>query len=96
MAVCNVDTLLADARCFLCLTEKQLRTVQIQLLCEIANEGPIPPPPEGELPNKADLETMDFAWQAQPFVYVASKDSIETDNMDYAFQAQPFIAAPNL
>jgi hypothetical protein len=90
---CDVNQLLSDGKCFVCLPPRQRAAIKTQLLCEIAN-APVPPP-EGALPNKADLETMDFAWQAQPFVNVTAKDSIDTDGMDVAWQAQPFIAAPD-
>lgn len=42
------------------------------------------------LPNSADLLTMDFAFQGQPFVIVASS-GINLETMDFAFQGQPFV-----
>ena len=43
------------------------------------------------LPAKVDLETMDYAYQAQPFVEVPAKGGIDLETMDYAYQAQPFV-----
>jgi len=43
------------------------------------------------LPTKADLVTMDYSFQGQPFVELPSKDSVTLITMDYAFQAQPFV-----
>ena len=43
------------------------------------------------LPGPDILKTLDIAFQAEPFVQVASKASIESD--DFAFQAQPFTVA---
>jgi hypothetical protein len=39
-----------------------------------------------------NLETMDYAYQAQPFVDVPSKSAINLETMDYAYQAQPFVS----
>lgn len=39
MASCNVNSLLADAACFNCLTPYQLGLVQAQLLCNIEAAG---------------------------------------------------------
>jgi hypothetical protein len=36
------------------------------------------------LPNKANLETMDFAFEGQPFCDVPAKSGINLDGMDYA------------
>jgi len=44
------------------------------------------------LPTPTELLTMNFAYQGQPFVYVAAKSTIDLKTMDYAFQAQPFVA----
>lgn len=90
---CDVNQLLSDGKCFVCLPPKQRQAIITQLLCEIANAGPVPPP-EGDLPSKSDLETMDYAWQAQPFVNVSAASDLDTDSMDVPWQAQPFIAAP--
>lgn len=46
------------------------------------------------LPTKTDLLTMQYAFQAQPFVDVPAKDSITLTAMEYAFQAQPFVRNP--
>ncbi len=43
MAQCNVPQLLANARCFQCLTPGQWRLLTLQLLCEIKTK--IKPPP---------------------------------------------------
>jgi hypothetical protein len=44
------------------------------------------------LPTPTQLKTMDYAYQAQPFVYVGAKSTIDLKTMDYAYQAQPFVA----
>lgn len=44
------------------------------------------------IPTKDTLETMDYVFQAQPFINVPAKDSIDLTTMDYAFQAQPFVS----
>jgi hypothetical protein len=49
-------------------------------------------PPVSSLPTKADLLTMDYAYQAQPFVNVEAK-ALNTLTLDYAYQAQPFVGA---
>ena len=43
------------------------------------------------LPGPDTLKTLDIAFQAEPFVQVASKTSLESG--DYAFQAEPFTVA---
>jgi hypothetical protein len=43
------------------------------------------------LPDAADLKTMDWAFQGQPFVDVPAKSTIVLGTMDRAFQAQPFV-----
>ena len=48
---------------------------------------------EMALRTKAELETMDFSCQGQPFVEIPAKDSIDLETMDYSFQAQPFVRA---
>ena len=47
------------------------------------------------LPTSAQLITMDFAFQGQPFVTFA-KGSISTSTLDYALQGQPFLAAASV
>jgi hypothetical protein len=42
------------------------------------------------LPNKTQLLTMDYAYNAQPFIVVVSKDQ-NTYNLDIAYNAQPFV-----
>ena len=44
------------------------------------------------LPTPTELLTMNFAYQGQPFVYVAAKSAIDLKTMDYAWLAQPFVA----
>lgn len=36
---CDPESLLADAKCFLCLNEKQRDAVEIELLCQVATQG---------------------------------------------------------
>jgi len=46
------------------------------------------------LPNKTDLQTMDYSYQGQPFVNVPAKSSIDLTTMDHSYQAQPFVGNP--
>ena len=46
------------------------------------------------LPNSSDLDGMDYAFQAQPYVQVPAKSDVVLTGMDYAFQAQPFVSNP--
>ena len=46
-----------------------------------------------ELPSGPVYGTLDWAFQAQPFVYVPAKDTIDLKTMDWSFQAQPFVTA---
>jgi len=39
MAVCNTSTLLDSAKCFQCLSKKELQAVIAQLLCNISGGG---------------------------------------------------------
>jgi hypothetical protein len=39
MAVCDVNSLMQDAKCFMCLDPKQMLAVQTQLLCELLQGG---------------------------------------------------------
>ena len=38
------------------------------------------------------LKTMDYAFQAQPFVNLSLQVSINLLTMDYVFQGQPFVS----
>ena len=44
------------------------------------------------LPSSTDLDSMDYAFQAQPYVSVPAKAGVNLGTMDYAFQAQPFVS----
>jgi hypothetical protein len=46
------------------------------------------------IPVKQDLETLDYAYQGQPFCSVPAKSDINLDIMNYAYQAQPFCGNP--
>ena len=46
------------------------------------------------LPERSDLETMDFAYLAQPFVDVAGNSGIDTFTMDRVYLAQPYVTNP--
>lgn len=46
-------------------------------------------------PTKTTLSAFGFAYQAQPFVYVTGKSTIDTTLLGYPYQAQPFVAAPD-
>ena len=43
------------------------------------------------LPNKADLETMDYSFKGQPFIEVPAKGGIDLETMDYVYQATSFV-----
>jgi hypothetical protein len=43
------------------------------------------------LPSSSDLDSMDYAFQAQPYVSVPTKCNLSLKSMDFAFQAQPFV-----
>lgn len=40
--------------------------------------------------SRINILTMDYSFQGQPYVQVASKNGINLDSMDYVFQARPF------
>lgn len=40
--------------------------------------------------TKTQLETMDYVYMAQPFVFIVTKN-LETKNLDIVKEAQPFI-----
>ena len=42
------------------------------------------------LPSRDNILTMDYSFQAQPYVQVPAKSSITLGGIDYSFQAQPF------
>lgn len=44
-------------------------------------------------PTSEELQTLDFSFNAQPFVSIAAKSSIEGD--DFSFDAQPFYVTPS-
>jgi hypothetical protein len=46
------------------------------------------------LPNKTDLQTMDYAYLGQPFVNIPARSNIDTTTMDYAYLGQPFVTNP--
>lgn len=43
------------------------------------------------LPTPDNLQTMDYGYQAQPFVDIPAKSTIDLYTMDIAYQAQPFV-----
>jgi len=43
------------------------------------------------LPTFDNLKTMDYAYQAQPFVDVPSRTAVNIMTMDHAYRAQPFV-----
>lgn len=43
------------------------------------------------MPKPDDLKTMDWAFQAQPFVDVPAKADVDLKTMDWVYQAQPFV-----
>jgi hypothetical protein len=46
------------------------------------------------LPNKTDLQTMDYVYLGQPFVNVPARSDIDTTTMDYIYLGQPFVTNP--
>jgi hypothetical protein len=47
MATCNPSTLIESAKCFQCLSKKELQAVIAQLLCNISSDGQIVTAPNG-------------------------------------------------
>jgi len=47
------------------------------------------------LPTKTTVQTIDFDWYGQPFVQVATQNSIDTTTLDYDWYGQPFVTNPN-
>ncbi len=45
------------------------------------------------IPNKTNLETLDYSFKGQPFCNVPAKD-IDLTTLDYYHQAQPFAGNP--
>jgi hypothetical protein len=41
--------------------------------------------------SPTELQKMDYAFLAQPFVDVPSKSSVNIETMDYVYLAQPFV-----
>lgn len=48
------------------------------------------------LPIPADIVKMDYAFEAQPAVFVPAKGEIATQTMNYAFEGQPFVTVPGV
>lgn len=44
------------------------------------------------LPNKDNLDTLDYAFKGAPFVQVEAKP-LGTTSLNYAYKAQPFVGA---
>lgn len=44
----------------------------------------------GVISNAPVLSGLDFAYLAQPFVYVPAKSSISVLGLDYSYEGQPF------
>jgi hypothetical protein len=45
------------------------------------------------LPNAADLDTLDYAFQGLPFVDVETKSGQNTNSLDFAYLGLPFVGA---
>ena len=47
------------------------------------------------LPNRNNLDSLDYVYQGQPFVQVEAKTSfsIKTKKLDIVYRGQPFVAA---
>lgn len=43
------------------------------------------------LPTAASLQTLDYAFGAEPFVGICAKSTIDTTTLDFAFGAEPFV-----
>lgn len=43
------------------------------------------------LPTPTDLTTMNYVYQAQPFIDIPAKSTVDLKTMDYVYQAQPFV-----
>lgn len=44
------------------------------------------------LPSPDNLKTMDWVYQAQPFVDVPGTSEIDLKTMDWVYRAQPFVS----
>lgn len=44
------------------------------------------------LPNKDDLDSLDYAYLGEPFINIEAK-SLNTQNLDYAYLGEPFVGA---
>ncbi len=43
------------------------------------------------LPTRAELKTLDWSFQGQPFCMVDAQGNVNLATMDWAFQGQPFV-----
>ena len=48
------------------------------------------------LPNKTELQTMDYSYAGLPFVDVPASGSIDTFTMDYSYSGLPFVTNPGV
>ncbi|MBU0964730.1 hypothetical protein KKC06_06850 [Patescibacteria group bacterium] len=44
------------------------------------------------LPTPINLQTLNYAYQGQPFCRVPAKTTIDLETMDYSYEAQPFVS----
>ena len=45
------------------------------------------------IPNKTNLQTLDYSYMGAPYIQVASKSGIDLDGLDYSYCGQPFWGA---
>jgi len=46
------------------------------------------------LPNKTDLQTLDYSYGGLPFADVESNSSVNTQTMDYSYGGLPYVTNP--
>lgn len=77
MATCNTSTLLDSAKCFQCLSKKELQAVIAQLLCNISSTAVANPPvvytadpnTEGLTPANAALPCVAYSADGSGSIY---------------------------
>lgn len=48
------------------------------------------------LPNKTNIQTMDWAYEGKPFVNVPANSTVVTTTMDWAYGGEPFVTNPSV
>ena len=76
---CDPNALIADARCFKCITRGMQREVQLYLLCQWANASATPPtPPPPDYPCGAPSNTIQISGAGTAGVNQVYKKTVAT------------------